>query len=197
MEPDDTACRRPPLRQWPLPAKVLATSALAALALGMAGALGQVLVHDVIPTFYPGASAAHAAHGASAPAAEERGDLFGTAPAEPARPFYETGEFQWLLKWTHVHLFGMSMIFIFLGGVTACLELKPQARAWLIALPFLGVLTDVASMWLKTYVSPHFFWLHLPGGGLFTGVFFSVSARALYELWAQRGPTPGRAGGRM
>jgi hypothetical protein len=34
------------------PAKALATCIIATLAFGMFGALGQVVVHDIIPTFY-------------------------------------------------------------------------------------------------------------------------------------------------
>ena len=73
-----------------------------------------------------------------------------------------------------------------MGMVATCLDLKSKARAWLIALPFIGVLIDIAGMWLKGYVSPYFFWLHVPGGGLFGVVFVFVFVRALYEMW---GPT--------
>jgi hypothetical protein len=40
-------------------------------------------------------------------------------------------------------------------------------RTWLVVLPFIGVLVDILAMWLKAFVSPAFFWLHVPGGGLF------------------------------
>lgn len=65
----------------------------------------------------------------------------------------------------------MNMIFIFTGAITLFLNLGPAARAWLIGLPFAGVLVDIGAMWLKGYVSPHFFWRHLPGGGLFGCIF--------------------------
>jgi hypothetical protein len=35
----------------------------------------------------------------------------------------------------------------------------------------------------KTFLSPLFFWLHLPGGGIFGGIFIIVSLRALAEMW--------------
>jgi hypothetical protein len=41
-------------------------------------------------------------------------------------------------------------------------------------------------MWLKGYVSPHFFWLHVPGGGLFGMIFVFVFARAFYEMWGPK-----------
>lgn len=34
-------------------------------------------------------------------------------------------------------------------------------------LPFVGILIDIAAVWLKGYISPAFFWFHIPGGGLF------------------------------
>jgi hypothetical protein len=77
----------------------------------------------------------------------------------------------------------MNMIFFFVGGITVFLNYGVRLKTWLIVLPFLGVLVDIAAMWLKGYVSPLFFWLHIPGGGLFGLVFFWVSLRALGEMW--------------
>ena len=89
----------------------------------------------------------------------------------------------WTLKWTHIHLFGMSKIFIFVGAITIWLDAVSALRTWLVVLPFIGVLVDILAMWLKAFVSPVFFWLHVPGGGLFAAVFAYVSLRALWEMW--------------
>jgi hypothetical protein len=201
----------PKLRLFPVPAKVLATAVLCSMAIGLVGALGQILIHDILPTFYKNSPAGHAARSANeAPKADQsspaghtahsareapggnRGDLLADTPSEPrpetSKPFYQSDQFVWTLRWTHIHLFGINMIFIFIGMVTACLDLSSRARTWLIALPFIGVLIDIASMWLKGYVSPHFFWLHLPGGGLFGMVFVFVFIRALYEMWLPSAP---------
>jgi hypothetical protein len=86
----------------------------------------------------------------------------------------------------------MSMIFIFVGMVTSFLDLSSKTRTWLIALPFIGILIDIASMWLKGYVSPHFFWLHVPGGGLFGMIFVFVFVRAHYEMWVPKIVNDGR-----
>lgn len=56
----------------------------------------------------------------------------------------------------------------------------------LIVLPFLGVLVDILAMWLKGFIFPVYFWLHIPGGGLFAIVFGYVSLRA---LWKNVGPS--------
>jgi hypothetical protein len=80
-------------------------------------------------------------------------------------------------------LFGMNMIFIILGSITIFLDSSVRLRTWLVVLPFVGVLTDIAAMWLKGYVSPAFFWLHIPGGALFGVVFAYSGIRAMIEMW--------------
>lgn len=129
-----------------------------------------------------------AEHASPAPASS-RGDLFAdlrpdVSKSEP-EPFYMDEQFVWTLRWTHIHLFGINIIFIFLGGTTLFLDIGSRARTWLIILPFIGVLMDILAMWLKGFVSPAFFWLHLPGGGVFVAVFIYVSLRALWEIWAR------------
>lgn len=221
----------PTLSRLPVPAKVLATAVVALLGVAMTGAMAQIIVHDIIPTFFAGQGAEN--HSAATPPAstdsamaDQRGDLFNngqagktkadvpvrgdlfTSPAAgqiqgnvpqnargdllaeaPASDvamgpmLMENKQFVWLLKWTHIHLFGMSMIFIFMGAVTIFLDLSAATRSWLVALPFAGVLADIAAMWLKTYVSPVFFWLHVPGGGLFGIIFIFVSVKAFKDMW--------------
>lgn len=178
----------PMLRQFSLPAKVLVTAIMLTMAVGMLGALGQIVIHDIIPTFVspelnPEVSKPHQAP----PNSNKRGDLFSNLPESSPKklqePFYKSEQFVWTLKWTHIHLFGMSTIFILMGTVVVFLDMGVRVRAWLIALPFLGVWIDIASMWLKGFFSPAFFWLHVPGGGLFAAIFVFVLFRGLYEMW--------------
>jgi hypothetical protein len=79
------------------------------------------------------------------------------------------------------------MIFILLGCVTLLLDAGVRLRTWLIALPFVGVAVDILAMWLKAFISPLFFWLHVPGGGLFALIFTYVSLRAFREMWIRLG----------
>jgi hypothetical protein len=120
------------------------------------------------------------------PAASDsgRGDLFGDAPAQKAEiPFYETDELIYALKFTHIHIFGMSAIFILMGVIVLFLDLGVRTRTWLVVLPFIGIIIDLASVWLKIYVHPGFFWLHMPGGGLFGMVFVIEAVVILKQLW--------------
>ena len=191
----------PTLAAFPLPAKALVSVVILTLAVAMAGALGQIIVHDIIPTFYSDQSgedqSTHNMENMNSPMAGEeseaasgRGDLFSEAPAEEksteSEPFYKSEQFVWTLKWTHIHLFGINMIFIFMGAITIFLNISLKARTWLVILPFIGVLLDIATMWLKAFISPVFFWLHIPGGGLFGIIFAFVSVRAFREMWQVR-----------
>jgi hypothetical protein len=183
----------PKLALIPVPAKALLTMIILTMAIAMLGAFGQIIVHDIIPTFF--AEEQTASHSASemesvtspgeGETTSERGDLFASAPLEEkiVEPFYKTEQFVWTLRWTHIHLFGMNMIFIFMGAITLFLDLTGKTRAWLIVLPFVGVLVDIATVWLKGYISPTFFWLHVPGGALFGTIFVFVAFRALKEMW--------------
>jgi hypothetical protein len=188
--------RLPTLSDLPLPAKVLGTAIIFILGIAMLGAAGQIVVHDIIPTFFGERDRAgnegHTAPGLHSGETElggdsERGDLFGDAPIEKdakvKKPFYQSDQFIWSLKWTHIHLFGIGSIFIFMGGIALFLNLNAKLRIWLIVLPFVGVLIDIAAVWLKGYVSPAFFWLHILGGNLFVIIFSFVSIRALWEMW--------------
>ena len=188
----------PKLKAFPVPAKALVSAVILTMAISMAGAMGQIIVHDIIPTFFA-ESDAEAGEGHSMPMpsmAEKagegagdinsRGDLLSGESVEiPAEKpsFFEMEQFVWMLKWTHIHLFGMSMIFILMGSITIFLNLGAGLRTWLVVLPFAGVLIDIAAVWLKGYISPAFFWLHLPGGGLFGLVFLYVGFRAMVEMW--------------
>jgi hypothetical protein len=187
----------PTLSDLPRPVKVLLSSILITLSLAMFGALGQIVVHDIIPTFFAdtgmsGEDMEDVPNDMleSGGEIQDRGDLFGddtTVHAEPeTKSLMENEQFIWTLRWTHIHLFGMSMIFIFLGAVTIFLDMTVKAKSWLIALPFAGVVVDIAAMWLKAFVSPVFFWLHVPGGGLFAGIFIFVFFRAMGEMWGTR-----------
>lgn len=178
----------PTLRQFPLPAKVLVTAVLLTMAVGMAGAMAQIVVHDVIPTFFgsnPGPETSELIQ--TGPETDTRGDLFENPAAGSAEkdqePIYKSEQFVWTLKWTHIHLFGMSTIFILMGAIVVFLDMRTGARTLLIALPFLGIWIDIASMWLKGYISPDFFWLHIPGGGLFGAIFIFVFFRGIFEMW--------------
>jgi hypothetical protein len=184
----------PKLKTFPLPAKALVSTVILTMALAMAGAMGQIVVHDIIPTFFSSSQIEHRGNKsmqkmeqtAANAADDRRGDLFAEELTEmeaDKASFIHSEQFVWILKWTHIHFFGINMIFILMGAITLFLDLGIGTRSWLIVLPFVGVFIDITAMWLKVYISPVFFWLHIPGGGLFGVVFGFVSIRAMLEMW--------------
>ena len=72
----------PSLRNWPFPGKVLVTMIIVMISLGLSVAVGQVIVHDILPTFWGKdkqiMSESHTPEGHSA----IRGDLFSETPVE-------------------------------------------------------------------------------------------------------------------
>jgi hypothetical protein len=189
----------PTLAQLPLPAKALVSVVILTMAIAIAGAFGQIIVHDIIPTFFSGQPTGDLdnAENSHQEASKEndltssgRGDLFAEESVQTItpkeQPLYQTEQFVWTLKWTHIHLFGMNMIFIFMGAITIFLNISIKARTWLVVLPFIGVLVDITAVWLKGYISPAFFWLHIPGGGLFGIAFAIVAIRSFWEMYGAR-----------
>ena len=175
----------PRLGDWSLPGRIFVSMIILTMAVGLVGALGQIIVHDIIPTFWGEKKQVMTdVKGANK---FTRGDIFDTVPSEKkTKPFYKTDEFIFVLKFVHIHMFGMSLIFILMGAIVLFLDLSPGVRAWLIVLPFIGVMMDLASVWLKVFVHPAFFWLHIPGGGLFGLVFAIDSGLAFSQMWFKR-----------
>jgi hypothetical protein len=169
---------------WPLTGKVWVTMIIVMMSLGLIVALGQIVVHDIIPTFQDGGNDPMMHHGESETHSDMRGDLFSDTPVEKkVTPFYQTDAFIFALKFTHIHIFGMSAIFIIMGVLVLFLDLTEKIRIWLIVLPFMGIIIDLASVWLKLFVHPAFFWLHIPGGALFGAVFVVDAVFMLWQMW--------------
>ncbi|MCQ8128918.1 elongation factor-1 alpha [Methylomonas rivi] len=95
----------------------------------------------------------------------------------------EGATFQSLTRLSHIHLFGISFIFMFVGlifsfstGVPCCYKYPA------IVMPYLFLLIDIASWWL-TKLNPHFAWLVIIAGfglGISFAFMWSVS---MYQMW--------------
>lgn len=174
----------PKLGDWSRPAKVLATTIILMMAIGLCVAVGQIIVHDIIPTFWNKLEYSEMGNKSTEKHMIIRGDLFADVALEKKLlTFYQRKEFLFALKFTHIHVFGMSAIFIVMGTLVLFLDLSSKARIWLIVLPFIGIIVDLASVWLKLFVHPAFFWLHIPGGALFGIVFGIDGFLRLWQIW--------------
>jgi hypothetical protein len=99
-----------------------------------------------------------------------------------------------LARVSHVHLFGISIIFLLTGAIFAMSEISWSWRSLVIAIPYLAVWSDIGSWWITKY-EPLFAYVVVVGGalmGLALGVqiFFS-----LWEMWFARSRRAAPAGG--
>lgn len=90
-----------------------------------------------------------------------------------------------LVRVSHIHLFGMSFIFMLTSGIFALSEMRPKWRAILIAIPFVAIWVDIGSWWF-TKMKPLFAYTVI-GGGLLMGLSLALQIFvSLYELWLKR-----------
>jgi hypothetical protein len=91
-----------------------------------------------------------------------------------------------LVRVSHIHLFGMSFIFMLTSGIFVFSEMDIRWRALLVAIPFLAIWIDIGSWWF-TKLQP-FFAYTVIAGGILMGL--SLAAQILvsvYEMWLKKG----------
>lgn len=87
-----------------------------------------------------------------------------------------------LVKVSHIHLFGISFIFLLTGGIFALSEISPAWRAVLLAVPFVAIWLDIGS-WLLTKFEPIFAYTVVFGGALMGLSLAAQILISLYEMW--------------
>ena len=92
----------------------------------------------------------------------------------------DTGpSFGQLARVSHVHLFGISIIFLLTGGIFALSEISGTLRLAIIGMPYLAIWADIGSWWITKY-QPLFAYVVLIGGGLMG---LALAAQILISLW--------------
>jgi len=90
-----------------------------------------------------------------------------------------------LARVSHVHLFGISLIFLLTGAIFAMSEIPVIWRTTVVATPYLAIWADIGSWWITKY-QPVFAYVVVIGGtlmGLALGVQIFYS---LWEMWVAR-----------
>ncbi len=91
--------------------------------------------------------------------------------------------FSTLTRVSHIHLFGISFIFFFVGWIfTYASGISSRVKAILIFIPFGFLMVDVASWWL-TKLDPHFAWLVIIGGFTYSLASTIMIFTSLYQMW--------------
>lgn len=84
-----------------------------------------------------------------------------------------------LARVSHVHLFGMSFIFLLTGVIFALSEINKRLRLVIVALPFIAIWLDIGSWWFTKY-QPVFAYTVVIGGALMG---LALAAQILISLW--------------
>jgi len=89
-----------------------------------------------------------------------------------------------LTRISHIHLFGISFIFMFVGGIFSLTTIghHKSIKYTAIIMPFLFLLLDISSWWL-TKLSPHFAWLVIVGGAGLGVSFAYMWITSIYQMW--------------
>lgn len=90
-----------------------------------------------------------------------------------------------LARVSHVHLFGISIIFLLTGGIFAMSEFPVRPRVAILILPYVAIWADIGSWWITKYVSI-FSWVVLVGGGVMGLMLAAQILISLWEMWFKR-----------
>lgn len=85
-----------------------------------------------------------------------------------------------LARVSHIHLFGISLIFMFTGAIFALSETPVWLRVALVVFPYLTIILDIGSWWLTKYFAPAFAYVVIIGGA---GMGLALAAQIFVSLW--------------
>jgi hypothetical protein len=85
-----------------------------------------------------------------------------------------------LARVSHVHLFGIAIVFLATGAIFSLSETPTWFRVSLLAAPYLAILMDIGSWWATKYYDPLFAYVVLVGGA-FMGL--AMACQILVSLW--------------
>src|SRR5262249_3499009 len=102
--------------------------------------------------------------------------------------FGEPMSFRELAEITHFHLFTMPVVFMILAHVLYLTATSPALKLGTTWMAFGGVMLDLVSPWLISYVSPLFVLTMLMGDIFMTLGFLIMMALPLHEMWILKQP---------
>ena len=87
-----------------------------------------------------------------------------------------------LARVSHIHLFGISIIFLLTGTIFALSGVPSWLRITLIVLPYLAIVADIGSWWLTKLV-PVFAYVVIIGGALMGAALAGQILISLWDMW--------------
>ena len=85
-----------------------------------------------------------------------------------------------LARVSHIHLFGISIIFLLTGAIFSLSKTPAWFRMAVVIIPYLAILMDIGSWWATKYFDPVFAYVVLMGGA-FMGL--AMACQILVSLW--------------
>ena len=102
--------------------------------------------------------------------------------------FCEPMSFRELAEITHFHLFTMPVVFMILVHVLYLTNASNRLKIVTTWISFGGVILDLISPWLISYVSPAFVLTMLTGDTFMTAGFLVMFVIPLHEMWILKQP---------
>ena len=94
-----------------------------------------------------------------------------------------------LVRVSHIHLFGITFIFFILGTIFSHAYVRPVwFKCTVIALPFVGLATDVSS-WYFTKLYHPFAWVVMFAGASWACRFAFMWVVSMYQMWLSLTPS--------
>jgi hypothetical protein len=90
-----------------------------------------------------------------------------------------------LAEVSHIHLFGISIIFLLTGAIFALSETPIWLRVSLVVIPYLTILMDIGSWWFTKYLDPAFAYVVIAGGACMGLALAAQILIALWEMWIE------------
>jgi hypothetical protein len=90
-----------------------------------------------------------------------------------------------LTRVSHIHLFGISFIFLFVGWIFGMAEFNQNWKLILISTPFAFLVLDVASWWLTKFW-PGCAWITMIGGLGYSLAAMVMFATSFAQMWLPR-----------
>lgn len=87
-----------------------------------------------------------------------------------------------LARVSHIHLFGISLIFALTGGIFALSAVPARWKTLFVVLPFVSIWADIGSWWITKY-EPVFAYIVLSGGALMGASLAVQIIIPLREMW--------------
>jgi hypothetical protein len=88
-----------------------------------------------------------------------------------------------LVKVSHIHLFGLGMVFYLLGRIFVLTDIPVLLKRVVVVTPFAAIALDIGSWWFTKF-SPHFFaWTVLLSGAAMGFSFAFQAAVSVYQMW--------------